>query len=78
MAGKLPILFKRPQCGGTATKRFLSSKNGRSGGNPGNIFRVSEKRVVCDYFVISSISLSIVHVSVVSFKPTAGVQPSVL
>ena len=34
--------------------------------------------VVCDYFVASSISLSIVHVSVASFKPTAGVQPSVL
>jgi hypothetical protein len=28
-------------------------------------------------FVASSISFSIVHVSFVSFKPTAGVQPSV-
>ena len=37
-----------------------------------------EKQVMCDYFVISSISLSIVHVSVASFKPTAGVQPSVV
>jgi len=29
------------------------------------------------YFVTSSISFSIVHVSVASFKPTAGVQPRV-
>jgi len=36
-----------------------------------------EYLVVCDYFGASSISLSIVHVSFVSFKPTAGVQPSV-
>jgi len=34
-------------------------------------------RVVCDYFVISSISLSIVHVSLANFKPTAGVHPNV-
>jgi hypothetical protein len=52
-------------------------ENGLLPKNVNTLFGFLVFLVVCDYFAASSINFSIVHVSVASFKPTAGVQPKV-